>query len=91
VRQPESKPKTHTCYRLGTRVICLPWCQGCTKKPDCGAGCGECGKPREVRVLIKRFVKEDRCEMKCVPVQAPCAPAYPAPCTGPVIMVHPAK
>lgn len=56
----ESRSKTRTCYALRTEFVCLPF------KPGCG-GPASCGKPREVRKLIKRFVKEEVSEVKCVP------------------------
>ena len=67
----ESKTRTHTLYRCEKRTICLPY------KPagDCGCTTGECGRPREVRVLIKRFVKEVGSEVKCKPLEAPCEKA----------------
>jgi hypothetical protein len=61
VREIEPKTKTHTRYRLKTRTICLTTC-----KP-----CGPCGRPREVRVLIKRFVKEETSTSVCKPRQVP--------------------
>lgn len=92
--QVEKVTRTHHLYRCKCRTICLT-CKplekkGCGKdgcaeacaEPGC---CGEqsCGKPREVRVLIKRFVKEEKCELHCKPHELPCGttpcPAPPAP------------
>jgi hypothetical protein len=85
VREPAKVPHVHVAYRCKTRTICLPYCTGkfCHKPgccEGCDAGCGDCGKPRQVRVLIKRFVKEERCETPCVPKEVPAAPVCPAPC-----------
>ena len=61
----KTKEVTRTCYRLKVDHVCL------TCKPAC-SGCDPCGKPREVRKLIKRFVKEQTVETRCEPV-CPCA------------------
>jgi hypothetical protein len=65
----DTKTKTRTCYALKTELVCL------TRKP-CHAGCDPCGKPREVRKLIKRFVKEVTTEVKCVPCVKECGPPH---------------
>jgi hypothetical protein len=76
--EAEHTTRTHTAYRCCTRTICLPYC-----KPACGpqGDCGECGRPRQVRVLIKRFVKEEKWEVKCKPHEPPpvveCVPTCP--------------
>ena len=59
-----TKTRTRTCYRCRETVVCLPF------KPKC-EDCGDCGRPRVVRVLIKRFVKEEKPERKCEPVTCP--------------------
>lgn len=75
--------------------ICLPSCSAFGGKCDKGCGQAECGKARQVRRLIKRFVPEETCEVKCVhhevvdeqpcPKAKSCAPAAcaPAPCATP--------
>jgi hypothetical protein len=59
---PEVEPvtKTRNCYRCKVEIVCLPF------KPKCDR-CGDCGRPREVRKLIKYIVKEETCEVKCKP------------------------
>lgn len=69
----EKVTKTHHLYRCKCRTICLtckPMEKGCCSESAC---CGDkpCGKPREVRVLIKRFVKEEKCELRCKPQEVP--------------------
>lgn len=71
VREEAKKTTTKTVYRCKVKTICLPYC---------GASCGSCddgacGKPRQVRVLIKRFVKEEKCEVKCLPREVPACAA----------------
>src|SRR5262245_27950177 len=67
VREPEKVTQVKTVYRCKTKTICLPYCGG----KHCGScESGECGKTRQVRVLVKRFVKEDRCETPCKPKEA---------------------
>ncbi|MFO0879004.1 MAG: hypothetical protein U0840_16800 [Gemmataceae bacterium] len=63
--------KTKPAYRIRCEQVCLTYHAKCQQ-------CGECGRPREVRKLIKRFVKEEVCEPTCKPqvVPADC----PAPC-----------
>lgn len=61
----EVKTKTHTCYSLRTKVVCLPY------KPGGDCACGECGRPRQVRLLIKKFIKEEHPERVCQPAE-PC-------------------
>jgi hypothetical protein len=56
----EPKQTTHPCYRCKVDFVCL------TRKPACDA-CGPCGTPREVRKLVKRFVKRQTLEHKCEP------------------------
>src|SRR5262245_30736374 len=63
----ETKTKTRTCYSCRTTIVCLPF------KPRCD-GCGDCGRPRQVRVLIKRFVKEESLQRACEPVVPVCLP-----------------
>jgi hypothetical protein len=70
-RTAEAKQTTRVCYRCKVDPVCL------SSKPTCGA-CGPCGKPREVRKLIKRFVKEQTVETRCEP-RAVCPPAPPKP------------
>ena len=50
-------------YGCRLKVVCIP---------SCKKGCGECGKTRTVRVMMKRFVPRDRCDTLCHPVPAPC-------------------
>jgi hypothetical protein len=70
-RAAAPKQTTRVCYRCKVDFVCL------TPKPTCG-DCGPCGKPREVRKLIKRFVKEQKVEAKCEP-KVICPPAPPQP------------
>jgi hypothetical protein len=56
----EPKQTTHTCYRCKVDFVCL------TRKPACDT-CGPCGTPREVRKLVKRFVKSQTLEHRCEP------------------------
>jgi hypothetical protein len=98
----EKVTRINTVYRCKTKTICLPYCKLCGNKHggkhggDCDSGCdsdcGECGKPCQVRVLIKRFVKEEH-GSACVPKEVPAAPvcATPVqPCPAPSLPPCPA-
>jgi len=79
VPKEEKTTKSKAVYSSKCTTICIP-VRGCCHRPDCG----ECGRPREVRKLMKRFVKQEVCETKCEPqVVSPenCPPA-PAPATS---------
>jgi len=42
-------------------------CGDCGECGDCASGdCAQCGKPREVRRLVKKFNVEEECKVKCV-------------------------
>src|SRR5262245_6268022 len=69
----KTETKTRTCYSCRCKTICLPY------KPRCD-GCGECGRPREVRLLVKRFVKEEVPEHACEPAATPCVPCPAVKC-----------
>ena len=81
VAEVEKKTHIHTYYSIKCKTICLPYClcghkKSCDQPTDCGCATPcesgkNCGRPREVRRLVKRFVKEDRCEVVCKPVE-PC-------------------
>ncbi len=59
---------TKICYGMKCKTICLPACRFCGKDCDCN----QCGKPREIHILMKRFVPQTICKPVCVPVEAPC-------------------
>jgi hypothetical protein len=84
VADVEKRTITRTKYDCKCQTICLPSC-GALLGGCCGCDhSGECGKPREVRRLYKRFVKEEQCQPVCKPVDAPCRPANcAAPCPAP--------
>jgi len=68
---PDTRKRTHTCYRCKCIDFCLPRCtlQGCKKSCDdcgsCGEPCARCGHPRVKKVLLKKFVVEEECATKC--------------------------
>jgi hypothetical protein len=82
VGEPDKKVVTNVKYRCQCKTICLPNCSACGKgcgscETGCDSGCGqqECGKPREVRRLYKRFVTEEQRVIACKPVDAPACTA----------------
>ena len=76
VPKEEKTTKSKAVYSSKCTTICIP-VRGCCHNRDCG----ECGRPREVRKLTKRFVKEEVCETKCEPQVVPQenCPAPPGP------------
>lgn len=56
----EKTTKTRTIYSMRRETVCLTYHARC-------ASCGECGRPREVRKLVKRMVKEEVCSPACKP------------------------
>lgn len=83
VAEPEKKTHTETKYACKCKTICLPNC-GALLGGKCGCGEGECGKPREVRRLYKRIVKEERCETTCKPVEVPACTSCVTTCAAPI-------
>lgn len=85
VAQLQTKTITKTHYNTKCVDICLPHCS-LLSFCGCAADCGPCGRNAQVRKLIKRFVKEEKCETVCKPIEiAPsCAtPAQPMSVTVP--------
>jgi hypothetical protein len=94
----EPGKKTTPVYSMKCEDLCLPKCTcffGCLKTgcgEECGPTCAKCGKPREVRKLVKKFKTEDECKVKChveehkelVPVKhKKCEPAACPECVAP--------
>ena len=110
---PDKKKISKTVYSCTEKDVCLPKCvHGGSERINRGHGCNDhcasncpeqgcaaCGRPRTVRVLMKKVVTEEcpttKCEVSyeaaapaCRPSRGHCDTSCPAPCTtsAPVVV-----
>ncbi len=67
VPQKTAKNQRDTLYRSQTKTVCLPRC-GWVLLGACPEECIECGRPRTVRVLLKKVVDHPQPAVRCVPI-----------------------
>jgi hypothetical protein len=102
VPEPTIKKHPHTVFGVKCVDYCLKKCPpfaslrgGCCND-GCGAACGDCGKPRTKKVLLKKVITCDEPDYKCRVEERPvsCQPACTngcrtgrcaAPCTTVVV------